>query len=407
MTLPRGFLAPLQLVSKRPPDTVPQCERCGLYRGCKSPKMSVHGKGQKGVLVVGEAPGADEDEQGRPFVGVTGQLLRKTLSELGVNLDRDCWTTNALICRPRGNKIPGDRMVDWCRPNLLKAVRVLKPRTVLLLGSHAVRSLLGWLWKEDAGGINRWAGFRIPSQRLNAWVCPTFHPSHVSRSRDEDRSGVTELLWRRHLKAAFRGTARPWREAPDYESRLELILDPLKAARRVREMVRAGGPLAFDFETTTLKPDGRHAEVYCCSVSDGDVSIAYPWHGAAIEATHDLVRSRVPKLGYNTKFESRWAMSLWGRPVRNWVWDGMIAAHILDNRQEITSLKFQAFANLGVEEWDSGVKPFLKSAAPNLPNRIKEAGLEGVLRYCAMDSLMEWLVCKRQMRQAGMPEGVA
>src|SRR5688572_528647 len=97
---------PLLLTSSaRRPPTIPKCGACGLLKGCKSPKMPVSGKGAKGILIIGEAPGRDEDIQGRPFVGATGEKLETTLRKLGVEMRRDCWLTNALICRPKANVI--------------------------------------------------------------------------------------------------------------------------------------------------------------------------------------------------------------------------------------------------------------------------------------------------------------
>src|SRR5262245_43419820 len=86
--------------------TAPRCGLCGLLNKCQSPKMEVYGKGKNGILIVGEAPGANEDEQGIPFVGKAGRYLRGILHGLDVNMRNDCWLTNSLICRPPNNATP-------------------------------------------------------------------------------------------------------------------------------------------------------------------------------------------------------------------------------------------------------------------------------------------------------------
>ncbi len=95
-----GFFSASEFTSK--PDTfiLPQCGRCKLYKGCLSPKMPYYGKGRKNILIVAESPGGMEDAQGRPLVGRVGKFLRETLQKFSIDLDRDCWVTNSLICRP-------------------------------------------------------------------------------------------------------------------------------------------------------------------------------------------------------------------------------------------------------------------------------------------------------------------
>jgi uracil-DNA glycosylase family 4 len=326
---------------------IPKCGACGLYQTCESPKMPVSGKGDRGVLIVGEAPGEDEDDQGRQFVGKTGQRLRRALRALDINADRDCWFTNALICRPPGNKIPKDQMVEWCRPNLITTINELKPKVVILLGGRAIDSLIGHLWREGTGEV---------------------------------------------------------KTAPNFAERISVELDAGRAAKMLLgRFNQRQKPIAFDFETTCLKPDGPKAEIWCCAVSDGDVTIAYPWQGEAVKATWELLHNKeVPKIGYNMKFEERWVLAKSGKPVANWRICGMTATHVLDNRPMITALKFQAFVLLGQQPYDDHIRPYLDSEGGNTANRIKEAPLAQVLQYCGMDALLEWNVAQEQKKPLGV-----
>lgn len=377
--------------SREPMPLLAQCGKCRLNKDCQSPYMPVSGKGQRGVLIVGEAPGEKEDEQNRQFVGKTGQRLRRTLESLGADPDRDCWFTNAIICRPKDNRLPV-AAIDHCRPNLFKTIKELQPKTIILLGSPAVRALIGWLWYEDPGGITRWAGFRIPS-RLNAWICPTFHPSYLERSEDS----VLDLIWRRHLKRALAKRDRPWVEVPSYGAQVQRIYGPEEAAEEVLKFCKAEA-VAFDYETTCLKPDGPDARIVSCSVSDGHTTIAFPWHKASRLATWDLLRSGVKKVASNLKFEERWTRKEFGRGVRNWYWDTMIAAHVLDNRPRVGSIKFQAFVHLGQEGYNDHIKPAIKSSGGNAANKIHEVPLPELLLYNGLDSLLEILVARKQRK---------
>lgn len=389
----------LQTTGTTVPPTA-RCGACGLHKQCRTPKMRVAGQGVRKVLVVGEAPGETEDALGKPFMGKAGRFLRDALGRIGVDLDRDCWTTNAARCRPPKNKLP-DKAVDHCRPFLVQAVKELQPEVVILLGSHAVKSMIGWLWREDPGGVHKWSGWRIPCREPNAWICPTFHPSHCMRC-DEERNPLPSLFFAKHLKAAFARKGRPWKEVPDEDKEVDVLTVPDSAVTWLDGFRTGGIPVAFDFETDRLKPDNRDSRIVSCSVSDGTTTIAYPWHGEAIKATKILLRSEVPKIGSNIKFEERWTRRHLGIGVKNWIWDTMIAAHVLDNRPGITSIKFQAFALLGAPAWDDKTKPYLESGqGGNGANQIRDCDLPTLLRYNGLDSLYEWQVAQVQAKRLG------
>jgi uracil-DNA glycosylase family 4 len=392
----RGFFpASAVLKPTATPSLLPRCGVCGLSKTCKSPKMPVYGEGRKGVLVIGEAPGANEDERGRPFVGKAGDLLRTTLKAIGVDFDKDCWVTNALICRPPDNKISDPKAIEYCRPNVMRAIRELKPKVIILLGASAVKSVIGEIWKESVGELSRWVGWNIPCQKLNAWICPTYHPSYLLREHNE----VLDIFFAAHLEKAFAHEARPWETVPDWEKDVEVVIDTNKAAEILRVFTRRGGQLAFDYEATSLKPEYEGAEVICASVClQGQRTIAYPWHGEAISATKELLwNDNCHFIASNMKYENRFTKFLFGKGVRHWVWDTMLAAHCLDNREGITGLKFQAFALLGVPSYDDHIKQFLQGVKDKKTNLAKsEIDLRQLLHYCAMDALLEYKVAKRQ-----------
>lgn len=397
--MPEGFFSKQTLAVL----SQPQCRRCGLDKSCHSPKMAVAGKGRKGILVVGEAPGENEDREGKPFVGASGQLLQNELRALGIELFHDCWITNALRCRPSAtNKIKDTKSIDYCRPFLLQAIREYSPKLILLLGKNAVRSLIGHLWSGDVDGIHRWAGFAIPCQRYNAWLVPTYHPAHVLREEQDSRAGsVTRLHFLRHLELAeSKHKQRPWVEVPDYKRCVDVEFDPHKAAAKLRALVKQSKLLAFDYETNMLKPDSVKAELVSCAVSDGKTALAYFLTGATVAATKEFLRSDVAKCGWNLKFEQRWSLAKLGTRVKNWRSDGMLDAHCLDNRKGgHTALDFQAFVHLGQEDWSSRVHPYFKTIGGNTVNRIRDCPADDLLTYNALDALLEFLLHQHQEKE--------
>lgn len=394
-----GFFSAAEARRVRPlPTLVPRCDQCGLFRDCGSPKMPVDGEGRRRVLVVSDYPGREEDRQGRPLVGEAGKLAAGVFRDLGFDLRRDCWITNAQICHDHLGRHP-KTATDDCRPNLLRAVRDLDPEVIILMGGVALASLVGHLWKADVGKATRWAGWRIPAHKPNAWVCPTHNPAFLLR---RDRDPVLRADFRRHVGDAMSLAGRPWPAGPpDYAAGVEVLHSTGEAARRLRRY--RAGMVAFDYETTTLKPDGPAAEIVCASVCwEGRETIAFPWGGEVLPAMRDLLENPdVGKVGYNIKFEDRWSIAKLGTRVRGWAWDGMLAAHALDPRRGVTGLKFQAFVRLGQPDYNSHVEPFLQSVGEgcNAPNRVWEVGLPTLCKYCGVDSVLEWHVAQSQMKE--------
>lgn len=374
---------------------VPKCGACGLYRTCESPKMVPYGKGRKEVLVVGEAPGKNEDEKGRPFVGKAGAFLRQTLGSLGINLDRDAITTNALICRPPNNKTPDIKQIGYCRPNLLNAIREQEPRVIVTLGKSALISVLEGYWKGDVGALDRWVGWAIPLEQH--WLCPTFHPAFLLRMKNS----LMDRLFAADLERAF-GIVEDPPKQEDLSKRIEILWDVKEIGKAIRDIDRAGGWAAVDYETNCLKPELPDANIRSCAISNGDRTISFLWLGSEItEWMSRFLRSkRTRKISSNLKMEERWSLKKLGHGVTNWGWDTMLAAHCLDNRPGICSLKFQAFVKMGVVTYNENVEPYLSDHRGPY-NRINEIDMGTLLLYGGMDAILEYRLAKIQRRELG------
>jgi len=402
----KGFFAGSRVVQGQPTHSIPRCGACGLHKKCNSPKMPVTGNGARGVLFVAEAPGEREDKEGTQLIGKAGERLRRVLRSLRFDLDKDGWKTNSITCRPPRNRKPTTAEVLHCSPNLNKAIRSLKPKVIIPMGAAAVAGVVGPVWKKDPGPMGRWAGWCIPCNELNAWVCPTWHPSYILREDDK----VLDRQFKKHLKAAIEHDEHPWPTGPPtWAAAVQRVADPGKAARWLRKAASTRiGAVAIDYEANMLKPEGPDAKIVSCAVAWGrrepERCIAFPWHGDAIKAMGELLRSPVPKIASNIKFEDRWTRKAFGHRVRAWVWDTMLAAHVADNRPWITSVKFQAFVRLGVGVWNEKIEPFLKTKGTETVNRIlEEINIEDLLLYNGLDALLEFYVATDQIRELGYP----
>jgi DNA polymerase len=129
-------------------------------------------------MLVGEAPGKNEDLQGEPFVGAAGQLLDQLLAEIGISRD-EAYIANVLKCRPPGNRDPRDDEIDACKGFLREQIRLIRPEVVVTLGNFATKLLV-----PTELGITRMRGRRI-DWWLGATLVPTFHPAAALRGRPE------------------------------------------------------------------------------------------------------------------------------------------------------------------------------------------------------------------------------
>ncbi len=399
----QGFFAGSTIQGAPPRRSLPQCGACKLFERCKTPKMPVSGAGARRILFVGEAPTKEDDDSGTHFSGKSGKYLRSVVRSLNFDLDSDGWSTNSIICRPAGGS-PTSAQVEFCRPNIAKTIQTLKPTTIILMGVAAVAAVVGSIWKENVGRMETWAGWRIPCHAYNAWVCPTWSPVHVLREEDE----VVARQFKEHLRWAVGRTACPWPTGvPNHATGVLKVHDPAIAAKWLRHCATlTKGAVAVDYETDRLKPDGGDSRIVSCSVAWGreepEKCIAYPWHGEAIAATGELLKSPIPKIASNLKFEDRWTRKWFGHRVRGWVWDTMLAAHVLDNRPGITSVKFQAFVRLGVPVWNEKIEPFLKTKGNTTVNAIlREIDINDLLLYNGLDSLLEFRVAMAQIKELG------
>jgi hypothetical protein len=223
----------------------------------------------------------------------------------------------------------------------------------------------------------------------------------VLAAERRDYAKLIRKLRHKHLEAAVALSKAPG-AAVDYAGKVRR-LGPTRAAQWLDKLLTHGGPIAFDYECNMLKPDGPDAEIVSCSVCwKGKRTIAFPWAEPAITAMRRVLRAPISKIAANLKFEERWSMAKVGTRVRDWEWDTMQTAHLLDNRPLITGLKFQAFVRLGVEPWDHHIKPFLEAPTPRTKNRIRELDLNDVLLYNGIDSAVEYDLAMLQAKDMKM-----
>lgn len=171
------------------------CTKCGLHQGRFQTVFGV-GNREADWMLIGEAPGAEEDRQGEPFVGRAGQLLNAMLTAIG--LERSTvYIANILKCRPPSNRDPRPEEALCCEPYLKRQIALVKPRIILALGRIAAQNLL----KTEAP-IGRMRGKIYEYEPLKIPIVVTYHPAYLLRSPTQKARAWEDLLTARRLLAA-------------------------------------------------------------------------------------------------------------------------------------------------------------------------------------------------------------
>jgi DNA polymerase len=180
-------------------EAVAGCSACGL---CTSRRNTVFGVGNQAApwMIIGEAPGAEEDARGDPFVGQAGQLLDAMLAAVGMTRERDVFIANVLKCRPPGNRNPDPQEVARCLPHLLRQVALVKPQLILLMGRFAAHAMLA---TETSIASLRGRLHQVASTP----AIVTYHPAYLLRTPLDKAKSWEDLVFARATWKALQSTA--------------------------------------------------------------------------------------------------------------------------------------------------------------------------------------------------------
>lgn len=183
-----------QLVIKRAID----CERCDL---CKHRNQIVFGEGayHRGIMLVGEAPGADEDQKGRVFIGRSGRKLKRWFQSIGLTREEDFYVTNLVKCRPPSNRDPLPEEIKSCQRWLRMEFKRVKPWLVIPIGAYASKVVLN----DPKFSIMKGSGVLFPRMLYHLGyttkdfilVFPIFHPAYVMRNPSSEDRVLDSLEW--------------------------------------------------------------------------------------------------------------------------------------------------------------------------------------------------------------------
>jgi uracil-DNA glycosylase family 4 len=370
------------------------CATCGLYKTSAFPKKAPYGLGKKGILII------DESFDANNIIP-----LDTILRSLGVNVTDDCRYIGAINCVKSAE--PKSLEIDCCRQRVMKEIEDFKPKVIIPLGMIAGQSLIGNRWHKDLGTIDRWRGWQIPDRDLKAWVCPTFHPNYI-----EGNIGNLSIVntFKDDLKVSIDHVNKVLPTQVD--ERVDIIVckteeEALRWINHVAAYLPRSSPnwLSIDYETTGKKPQAKGHDIVSCAMSwyEGfEQCVAFEMTPKVkLEFTSKILKNpKIAKIAHGFKYEELWSRVILGTQVKNWKHCTQLASHVMDSRGGTSWLKFQAYVQFGLIDYDSHIEPFLEGADPdnaNSINRVKEIPIQELLLYNGLDALLTLKLADKQM----------
>lgn len=349
----------------------PHCVRCKLSEGVKTVCLMGQGNQQADLMLVGEAPGADEDRAGFPFVGQAGQILNNILREYEIKRS-DVYISNSVKCRPAENRRPHVSEIRACRPYLLKEIRIVKPKLIVALGQVAMATLLNtqtFVISSGRGKVHYapWKATKgIP-------IIVTYHPAAVKRDNSLIESVFTDF---EYFLGILKNGIRP-RKKSHYAIGISSCRNNI---------------CSIDLETSGLNPFATSSYILCGGSTDR------LYTGYCVRSVDKLVPilsdPKILKIGHNIKFDIKW-LKTHGFPFEGQIHDTLVAEHMINENLPSYGLKELAatYTDMGAysAEFENQMK-LHKNDPTKIPIKI-------LMRYCAEDVDATYRLYERQIKR--------
>lgn len=404
--------------AKRSGESVPiallhqlECQVCPLDKVyCLNPKMAPTGAKHPTVYMLGEAPGATEDKEGKQFVGESGQFLRQYIPK---RWEKHLRWNNCVRTRPPKNRTPSQAEVEACRPSVERDIAATKPFAIFGFGSIPLR------WALGVDGIKNWRGRRVPLL-INGhpvWFYPMYHPSYMIRMNQ----AVLTKTFEWDLDRAFADLDTLDACAPP-PSKIEClkgieVFDKgsssalKKIEQALHEFDSPNTIVGIDIETEGTRPYSK-GDLLCWAVGTKDRVIAVPkdhpkhgWSGELRDRVDAafvqfLVKSKCLKIAHNVSFELEWLIHRYGRELvadrKRWGCT-MVQAYLLDERNAGEMFKLNTLTRIHFGFWVKDLCEVSGRVA-----HLRNEPIKSVLEYCAVDA--KWAAHLFETQRARLQE---
>ena len=358
------------------------CRLCNLYETCKTVCLMGQGPKNPDIMLVGEAPGATEDNGGLPFQGRAGQLLNKILDSKGLDRSK-VYVTNAVKCRPPANATPNKTQVKACNPYLMQEIEAVKPKVIVTLGNTPLLAV------TKKSGITKHRGepLKMTFGSHTCTVIPTVHPAAILRNPkyrpliEADLDAVESFL--KHGKIEDNLDQKKFKvHIVTNKKRLKECLHALERAYVKNRLI------AYDLETEGNQYWNPEKRIWLLGIADRDdrawvVPIEHPespWkeNGTAVLKLFRkyLETAWFWKAAQNGKFDDGW---LRARGIKSYLnFDSILAQHLIDENSP-KGLEFLSMVHFKASNWGKGHIQFTyeynkKGVCIKEPSSLKEMG---------------------------------
>jgi len=354
-----------------------------------------HGPTNAEVMIVGEAPGANEDEGGLPFQGRAGQLLNRILLEKGISRDK-VYVTNAVKCRPPENATPNKTQIKACNDYLVKEIEAVKPKVIVTLGNTPLQAVL------KKSGIMKHRGEAIEATFGNHSyiVMPTIHPAAVLRNPKNEPLIKADIDT---LKGLLDGKGKQQNDEQN-SFKVKFVMNKAQLKKCIASLersYRSGGYIAYDLETEgsspfTLNAYGKPRRIWMIAIADRDdrswlIPLEHPespWKDKATKVLRYIKKYlETPwywKIAQNGKFDNKWLRSKGLKPYLNF--DTMLAQHLIDENSP-KGLDFLATVYFKATNWGKGKMTFEDRFGKNGRQLDQVTNLKTMGKYCGIDTI--------------------
>lgn len=360
------------------------CTGCELAAGCKTVNMMPDESGLKDgrcdVMIIGEAPGQDEDLVGKPFVGASGSLLRMVVEDTGLD-EFGLVYTNVVRCRPPNNATPSTKQIKACLPKLLADIDYYNPALIILLGNTPLKAVLG------ESGITNWRGATL--ERGKYTYLPTFHPAYILRNNSELQTLVTDI--QKAYDVMVTGNKKSVLEQYD----IQYVIGE-QDAKEMYDAIKAAGIASFDTESRNAKPYAEGARMVMMSFAV-DKPVKKAWAVIAVDDyrvnKYCMTILRDPDVRFichNAKYDQHVIWNEWGIEVPNVVGDSMLASWMIDPTPGRHGLKHLAGRLLSMYEYNSALDEYHAQHPESDPSKGGDQALvpsEILAPYAAKDAI--------------------
>jgi len=375
------------------------CNKCKRYQKSQKPFIEVTGKGKEEILIVGPAANSES----------LGNLsdLDDFLWSKGIEFEEDCWYIPCVQCSK--NIKTTTSHVSNCAIRVEDTIKELNPKFILCFGTDAIKSVCQPFQSLGTASEYSLNGTTAPLHDYDAWC---FFSMDFTRVFKNKKNQNISSEFERDIDK-FKALVKEDPELPDFNPYKDtfLLYEYEDIIEKLEEIYEDAEVIAFDYETTSLKPHKKNSKITVASVCADGVTYSFPvryqkkFSKEQQEEIEDLIADileceDIYSIAHNALFEWSWShFKLGAIPKINYC--TQIAQHLLDPRSKITGLKHQSFVRFGVCGYEDYSKKFIKSEGESSYglNKMDEMPLTDQLTYCAADSRITYFMWKQQVEE--------